>query len=221
MRSVLLVPAVVLALGGCVSPSKNTYNAADVGRMIETTEGRVVSSRIVRVNEDPKGYGTAAGAAIGATGAGLTIGSGSGSLVAALIGGIVGAGAGYLTEQQMRGRDGIEYMVRTADGRTRTLVQNREGSEEPIPAGTPVLIQYGGNYTRIVEKPRGAEEWQDPDAGGGGGATGGAGGAAANSGARGGPGDPGAPMTQSMPPQGNWPYSGDPGRYGTIRPRQQ
>jgi outer membrane lipoprotein SlyB len=214
MRSVLLVPALVLALGGCVSPSKNTYNAADVGRMIETTEGRVVSSRIVRVNEDPKGYGTAAGAAIGATGAGLTVGSGSGSLVAALIGGIVGAGAGYLTEQQMRGRDGIEYMVRTADGRTRTLVQNREGSEEPIPAGTPVLIQYGGNYTRIVEKPRGAEDsWQDPDAGGGAGA-------AASSGTRG-PGDPRAPMTQSMPPQGNWPYTSDPGRYGTIRPRQQ
>jgi outer membrane lipoprotein SlyB len=220
MRSVLIVPAIVLALGGCVSPSKNTYNAADVGRMIETTEGRVVSSRIVRVNEDPRGYGTAAGAAIGATGAGLTIGSGSGSLVAALIGGIVGAGAGYLTEQQMRGREGIEYMVRTPDGRTRTLVQNREGSEEPIPAGAPVLIQYGGNYTRIIEKPRGAEDsWQDPDAGGGGG-TGGAGGAVTSSGPKG-PGGAGTPMTESTPPQGNWPYSGDPGRYGTIRPRQQ
>jgi outer membrane lipoprotein SlyB len=189
--------------------------------MIETTEGRVVSSRVVRVNEDPRGYGTAAGAAIGATGAGLTIGSGSGSLVAALIGGIVGAGAGYLTEQQMRGREGIEYMVRTPDGRTRTLVQNREGSEEPIPAGTPVLIQYGGNYTRIIEKPRGAEDsWQDPDAGAGGAGTGASGGAAASSGTRD-PGGGGTPMTQSMPPQGNWPYSSDPGRYGTIRPRQQ
>jgi outer membrane lipoprotein SlyB len=210
MRSFVIVPALALALAGCAASSKSTYNAADVGRMIETAEGKVVSSRIVKINEEPKGGGTLAGAAVGATGAGLGIGSGKGSVLAAVIGGLVGAGAGYLAEQQLRTREGIEYMVRTEDGRTRTLVQNREREEEPIPPGTPVLIQYAGSYTRIIEKAPGDEDrWQDPDA------------AAADPGAK--PAG-GVVVVPTNPPAaaGGWtPPPGEPARPSTIRPRQQ
>lgn len=214
MRPVALVPVLGLVLASCTTASKSTYDSADVGRMIETSEGTIVSSRIVHIDEKPTGVGTAAGAALGATSAGFGIGSGKGSVIAALIGGLAGAGVGYLTEQGMRSREGIEYMVRTPDGRTRTLVQNRENGEEPIPAGRQVLIQYAGTYTRVIEKPPGATDdaWRDPDAAPAAGAA-----AAGSSG--------GTPGGATPTPGGGWTssggYSGDPGRAGTIRPRQQ
>jgi len=210
MRSVIVIPVLVVLLGGCAASTKSAYDATDVGRMIETSEGTVVSSRIVTINEQPGGYGSLTGAAVGATGAGFGIGSGSGSAVAAILGGLLGAGVGYLAEQSFRQREGIEYMVRTPDGRTRTLVQNREGSEAPIPAGTSVLIQYAGSYTRVIEKPPGSDDrWQDPDAAPSGNGTAGA-------------APKGSPVPSSAPVGSVGPDTwGEPGRQGTIRPRQQ
>jgi outer membrane lipoprotein SlyB len=220
MRAFVIVPVLVLVLSGCTTSSKNTYNSADVGRMIETSEGKVLASRIVQIKDEPKGYGALAGGALGGTAAGVGIGKGGGSILAGVIGGLLGAGVGYLTEQQLRTHEGIEYMVRTSDGRTRTLVQNRENSEEPIPAGTPVLIQYAGSYTRIIEKSAGAgdDSWHDPDAGA---ASGGA--AAAGGGTAGGaPAAGAAPAAPAGPPAGSWSSPpGNPSQPGTIRPRQQ
>jgi outer membrane lipoprotein SlyB len=225
MRWITVVPAVVLLLGGCANSSKTKYDASDVGRMISTSEATIVSSRIVSITEQPQGYGPLAGAAIGATGAGLGIGKGTGAIAAGVLGGLLGAGAGYLVERSTRSREGIEYMVRTSDGRTQTLVQNREKSEEPIPAGTEVLVQHAGTYTRVIEKPVGAEDrWQDPDA-----ATASGGGAAAGDpAATGSAGSSGAPKASrgagsgipGGPPGAGDPW-GAPGRPGTIRPRQQ
>jgi outer membrane lipoprotein SlyB len=147
------------------------YEGRDVGRMIDTSEATVVSSRIVNIKEESKGYGPLAGAAVGATGTGLASrGSGNAGWLIAL-GGLVGAGAGLLAEQAGRSREGIEYLVRTSDGRVMTLVQNRGASETPIPAGKAVLVQHSGSYTRVIEKPETLEdEWRNPDRSGGGGA---------------------------------------------------
>lgn len=166
--------ASLLLLGACINPSKGVYEGRDVGRMIDTSDATVVSSRIVNIKEESKGYGPLAGAAAGATGTGLASrGSrNSGWLIA--LGGLVGAGAGLLAEQAGRSREGIEYLVRTSDGRVMTLVQNRDASEIPIPAGKAVLVQHSGSYTRVIEKPETLEdEWRNPDRSGGGTGTGG------------------------------------------------
>jgi hypothetical protein len=58
-----------------------------------------------------------------------------------------------------------------------TIVQNRVDDEPPIADGTPVLVQYSGKYTRVLEDPRvdrsgarsasgaggAAGGWVDPD----------------------------------------------------------
>ena len=59
------------------------------------------------------------------------------------------------------------------DGRTITLVQNRDPEEQPLPGGTPVLVQIGSRYSRVLEHPEidgaGATgDWVDPDTGGAG-----------------------------------------------------
>ncbi len=143
---------IVALLAACSTPTSSRYDSADVGRTIETTPGAVISSRPVEISGDSRNVGPLAGGAAGAAATGLAYG-GRGSGWAALLGGLIGAGAGYLVESSARSHDGIEYIVRMNDGRTVTLVQNRQKEETPIADGTPVLVQVSGRYTRVIPDP--------------------------------------------------------------------
>jgi outer membrane lipoprotein SlyB len=219
MRLVIFVSAVSALLGACAAPSKTKYGAADVGRWSPTSEATIVSSRLVSISEQPQGYGPLVGGAMGATGAAVRIGADVGFIAAGLLGGVIGAGVGYLVEQVMRTREGIEYMIRMPDGRMQTLVQNRDKSEEPMPAGTEVLVQHAGRYIRLVEKPAGVEDRrQEP------GATSSSARPAGDLGTKGSTQEPntsqGAGASIPAAPLGLNPIE-LPGRHGTIRPRQQ
>jgi outer membrane lipoprotein SlyB len=152
VKRALTALAIVAVLAGCTTPTSSRYDSGDVGRTIETTPGAVISSRVVEISGDSRSVGPLAGGAAGAAATGLAYG-GRGSGFAAILGGLVGAGAGYLIESSARSREGIEYIVRMNDGRTVTLVQNRQKNEEPIADGTPVLVQISGRYTRVIPDP--------------------------------------------------------------------
>jgi outer membrane lipoprotein SlyB len=164
MRAVAFALAAALLLVGCSHPSGSTYEAGDVGRTIETAKASVVSSRVVKIAGQPNAVGPVAGGALGAAGSALAF---QGSGLVAVIGGVLGAGAGYLAQQRLNNREGIEYVLEMDDGRTVTLVQNRASEETPLPDGTPVLVQVSGQYTRVIADPRaeriGGADWVDPD----------------------------------------------------------
>jgi outer membrane lipoprotein SlyB len=158
----------MISVAACSHPSSTTYGDREVGQTIETTQGSVVSSRIVEVTGEPGFVGAGAGAAVGATGGSLAV-NGPASLLVAIVGGLVGAGIGYMSEKQLSDRDGIEYVLQMEDGRLVTLVQNREDGEQPLPDGTPVLVQLNGQYTRVMAHPSALDYdtgsgWVDPDA---------------------------------------------------------
>jgi outer membrane lipoprotein SlyB len=159
--------ALMVSVAACSHPSSTTYGDSEVGQTIETTQGSVVSSRVVDVAGEPGFIGAGAGAAVGAAGGGLAV-NGPASLLVAIVGGLVGAGMGYMAEKQMGDRDGIEYLLQMDDGRLVTLVQNREDDEQPLPNGTPVLVQLNGQYTRVMPHPAADHDspsgWIDPDA---------------------------------------------------------
>ncbi len=173
MKPLVGVLIAVLLIGGCASASTNTYDAADVGRTIETASGKVVASRSVDVKGGTSAAGPVAGGAVGGATGGLAFGSGW----AAILGAVVGAGVGYVAEQQFNNGEGTEYVVEMDDGRTVTIVQNKVDDTAPIADGTPVLVQYSGKYTRVLEDPRadrsgsrsasgagaGGGGWVDPD----------------------------------------------------------
>jgi outer membrane lipoprotein SlyB len=179
MRTYLApMAAAVLLLGGCAQTS-STYTVSEVGQPVETTNGTVVASRLVRVQGERNLVGAGAGAAAGA--AGTTLAGGSGS--AAVLGGLVGAGLGYLAQGGLTRREGIEYVVDLEDGRTVTIVQNRASQELPIESGAPVLVQLGSTYSRVLRDPRPADArrsgsgspgdvWVNPDEVGSGGSYG-------------------------------------------------
>jgi outer membrane lipoprotein SlyB len=164
MKAVAFSLVAALLLAGCAHPSGSTYEAGDVGRTIETAQASVVSSRVVKIAGDSNAVGPVAGGAVGAAGSALAF---EGSGLVAVIGGVLGAGAGYLAQRQLNNRDGIEYVLQMDDGRTVTLVQNRAADEAPLPDGTPVLVQVSGQYTRVIADPRaervGGADWVDPD----------------------------------------------------------
>jgi outer membrane lipoprotein SlyB len=164
MRAVAFALVAALLLVGCSHPSGSTYESGDVGRTIETSQASVVSSRVVKISGQSNAVGPVAGGALGAAGSALAF---QGSGLVAVIGGVLGAGAGYLAQKQMNNRDGIEYVLQMDDGRTVTLVQNRADDEAPLPDGTPVLVQVSGQYTRVIADPRaermGGADWVDPD----------------------------------------------------------
>jgi outer membrane lipoprotein SlyB len=169
MRGSVCCVVLMVSVAACSHPSSTTYGDTEVGQAIETAPGSVVSSRIVNVSDEPGLFGVGAGAAIGAAGGNLAV-AGPAGLLVATVGGLVGAGIGYMAEKPMKDRDGIEYVLEMDDGRLVTLVQDREADEQPLPDGARVLVQLHGRYTRVVAHPAvdnaGGGGWGDPDSAG-------------------------------------------------------
>lgn len=148
-----------LVVAGCSTPTSSRYEGAEVGRPIETSRGTIVSGRVVDVIGETNPAGPVAGGVIGGAGVGLA----THNAWAAILGAVFGAGLGYATQQLANDREGIEYVVEMEDGRTVTLVQNRGDEEVPLRAGTAVLVQVSGTYSRVI--PRTAPTIDRPDAG--------------------------------------------------------
>lgn len=149
MRRIALAGALAIALGGCASNSADTYSSSEVGRVIETASGTVISSREVNISGSRSGMGAAAGGATGAV-VGATSFSGGGGAVAGVLMGIAGAVIGGLAEEMLTSRSGVEYTIETNDGRVVSVVQNAGDDEAPLPAGTPVRVQWGTDYARVT-----------------------------------------------------------------------
>lgn len=145
--AVVLLP-ILLAVSACATSSSDTYMPQDVGKVMETTRGTVVAAREVSIRGESTGLGPVIGGASTGIIAGTTIGAGDGSVIAGVIGGLLGMAMGYMAEEALRSGDGIEYVIETEDGRTVTIVQNDE--DQAIAAGTPVMVQWGSEYSRVV-----------------------------------------------------------------------
>jgi len=164
----------LLFLTACSTSDSDTYNAGDVGAVIDTSEATILSSRVVNIDGgDNSKVGAVAGGAVGGTAGYVVAGNNSARGLGVVLGTVIGAAAGYLAEDAAREREGIEYIVRMNDGRVVTLVQNRAEAEEPIANGTPVLVQYGQDYTRVIARPDGAASAAGGGSGAGGGSDGG------------------------------------------------
>ena len=151
MRRFLAAGIVILTLGGCAS-SMNTYSREDTGRIIETTPGTVLSSRPVSISGSRSGAGAVAGGVTGGVIGATSIGGNSGALAGVLLG-LAGALVGSVAEEAITSGSGHEYTIQTDDGRVVTVVQRQEGEQPPLPAGTPVRVQWGTDYSRVIPAP--------------------------------------------------------------------
>jgi outer membrane lipoprotein SlyB len=144
-----------LTLVGCApSISPDTYTTSSAGQVNRVIAGRIVSARPVHVSGDTYTdgggmVGTLAGGAAGAI-AGSSIGGGRGSLLAGLGGALIGAGLGNMAEKKLTSQEGMEYIIKTKDGQMLTIVQS---ATPALRVGQHVLLQYGGNRSRLIADP--------------------------------------------------------------------
>lgn len=141
------------ALAGCASGlGANTYDPASIGQVAHVDEGTVVDARPITIEGSQQNakVGTLAGAVLGGL-AGSELGGGSkantaGAIGGAVLGGVVGNAVGKSAGSQQ----GFAYTIRLHSGE---LVSVAQAGEYAIPAGTPVLIEYGAR-ARVIPQGR-------------------------------------------------------------------
>lgn len=150
MRTAIAIIIAGLALTGCAkSLSPDVYSRGEVGSAVQIEDGVVLSVRDVRIEGTRSNIGGGIGAAAGGVG-GSWAGSGRAGILGAIAGAVVGAVVGAVAEDAITGSDGIEYLVRRADGDTVAVVQPK--GETQLPPGTKVMLVYG-DHIRIVPAP--------------------------------------------------------------------
>ncbi len=166
MRRALVFLVIFAHVAACSGPSRETYSASEVGQIVSVEEGRIVSARPIEIQKKRSGVGTVAGGGVG--GIGLLAAVPGLGLAGLLLGAIGGALIGTLVEDEMNHSRGTEYVVEMDDGRVVVIAQSGD-DVEPLATGTEVLVQYGGNYTRLLERPPSMKRepsggsWVNPD----------------------------------------------------------
>lgn len=141
MKRLTVILASLCLLTACQPrEGQQNYSESEVGVAKTTVFGTVVSVREVNIVGEPKGYGTLGGAGAGAVG-GSAVGKGSGKEWATIGGVVAGAVIGNAIEQEMRNRPGIEYIITTENGETKTIVQEIIDDEPVFTPNTRVMIQ--------------------------------------------------------------------------------
>lgn len=123
-RSSLRVPVVLVILfffGGCTTGSTISRSQVNIPRNVET--GSVIDVRSVVIEGRDSGIGRYSGGATGAVLAGSEVGNGTGSALAAIAGGTLGAIAGEEVEEMLTRQDGYEITVRLDSGRVVSIIQ--------------------------------------------------------------------------------------------------
>jgi outer membrane lipoprotein SlyB len=137
------------ALAGCASGlGANSYDPSSVGRVARVEEGTIVGVRQISIEGSQQNakVGTLAGAVLGGL-AGSELGGGNKAHTAGAIGGaVLGGVAGNAIGKAAGAQPGFAYTIRLPSGE---LVSVAQAGDYAIPAGTPVLIEYGAR-ARVI-----------------------------------------------------------------------
>lgn len=141
-----VILAMALMMAACTTNiSPDTYSVDSVGDVTRSVPGVVISARPVNVEGTQK-IGGLTGAVAGGV-AGSAIGGNDRMHALGAIGGaVIGALAGSAIEKGVTNQTGIEYVVKTDNGETLTLVQ---GPSPAFTVGQKVMVLYG-KRARII-----------------------------------------------------------------------
>ena len=152
--SFLLLGFFIFTLG-CVDKKSSIYNPEEVGIIMETTQGTIVTSRkivIAGLKQDSQYWGAAIGATLaGASTYGLTGGDNVLEEAAIIISVISGALAGTAIDEMRNKSDGIEYTINISNGDTIVIVQAVSDESDIIPDGSRInIVRSHDGYVRVV-----------------------------------------------------------------------
>ena len=141
--------AVALTLGGCASSLTGDTYSRDEARAVQTVRlGTIESLRPVKIEGTKTPIGSGAGAIAGGVAA-SSIGHGTGSAGAAVIGAVAGGLLGAAAEEGLTRTQGVEITVREDDGSMRAYVQEVE-ENEIFRVGERVRIMSVNGNSRVT-----------------------------------------------------------------------
>jgi len=161
----LILLSFFIILVGCVDKKSSVYSPEEVGIVMGTTPGVIVSSRkivIAGLKKDTEYWGAAIGATIaGATTYGLTGGDNVLEEAAIIISVIGGAMAGTVIEEMRNKSDGVEYTINTNCENvtsscsnaldTIVIVQAISDDSDIIADGSSInIVRSNDGYVRVV-----------------------------------------------------------------------
>lgn len=139
MKTLLSCLSIALLLAACQLPNQNKYRAGEIGVSRAVTFATVLSVREVPIIGENSNTGMLLGAGAGA-GGGSYVGGG-GKPWATAGGAVLGGVLGHLIEQEINDRTGLEYILRTDDGETKSIVQEKEEGDVLFKKGDRVMLQ--------------------------------------------------------------------------------
>ena len=150
-----LLITIFIILFGCIDKKSSIYNPEEVGIIMDTTPGIIITSRkviIAGLKKDTQYWGAAIGATLaGATTYGLTGGDNVLEEAAIVIAVIGGAMAGTAIEEMRNKSDGVEYTINTNMGDTVVVVQAISKESEIISDGSKInIVRSNDGYIRVV-----------------------------------------------------------------------
>lgn len=146
-KNIHLFLMITVLFAGCARlSSQGVYQESEIGRTSAVSFGTVVNVRMV----DVVGKSTGAGSLVGGTTGGALASQGSNNGVAVIGGIIAGSVVGIISEQAMRDRKGIEYIIVLKSGATQIITQEIGEKEIPIKSGDRVIVQNSGGYQRVL-----------------------------------------------------------------------
>ncbi|PPR15133.1 MAG: hypothetical protein CFH33_01634 [Alphaproteobacteria bacterium MarineAlpha9_Bin3] len=151
----VILLGIFLLTFSCIDKKSSIYNPDEVGIIMETTPGTILSSRkvvIAGLKKDTEYWGAAIGATIaGASTYGLTGGDNVLEEAAIIISVIGGAMAGTAIEEMRNKSDGIEYTISINSGESLVIVQAISNENDIIKDGTNInIIRSNNGYVRVA-----------------------------------------------------------------------
>jgi outer membrane lipoprotein SlyB len=118
---------IVVLFVGCAGPnpygnSTENYGESEANQTLRVTNGTIIDLTPVTIDSEGNLIGKGAGALIGGLGA-STIGSGTGSDVAAVAGAVIGGIIGNKAEEAYNKANGVQITVELPNGRVQAIVQ--------------------------------------------------------------------------------------------------
>ena len=161
--------ALLLTVGACTRDlSSDSYSRGATGEVRRVERGTIESYRFVEIENTSTGVGTVAGAGVGAA-AGSSIGDDEVAIIGAIGGAVIGGLIGSGVEKELTDTKGYEYIIRTESGNLVTLVQ---ADKTPLPRGTPVIILFSRDRSRVIvdesafnQQPGPVQQNQQPSSG--------------------------------------------------------
>jgi outer membrane lipoprotein SlyB len=127
----LLLTSCAPKLGG------NDYSMPDIGTNSVSLRGQIASVRVVNLVAKQPNEVSLGAVGGGVVGAGVGNAISNGGIFTTLLGGMLGATAGHLTEQQLVNQEGFEYTVDLENGETKIIAQ---GAEPRMVVGQKVIV---------------------------------------------------------------------------------